>query len=111
MKIEKLLDHLNSLEKNAFIKIIDNLISSAPKNIKAIEKILSNTDKELKSVDNLVISKIFGLLEDEFSNYIQNEFVNTTSQLDILSDIIIRDGNCILKLDWFARLYENELKL
>ena len=110
MKIEKLLEHLNSLEKNSFIKIIDNLVSSAPKNIKAIDRILSNTDKELKSVDNLVISKIFGLLEDEFSNYIQSEFVNTTSQLDILTDIIIRDGNCILKLDWFARLYESELK-
>lgn len=110
MKLEKILDHLNSLEKNSFIKIIDTLITSNPKNSKAIEKILSDTEKGLKSVDNVVISKIFGLLEKEFSDFIQNEFINTTSQLDILTDIIIRDGNGILKLDWFARLYDNELK-
>ena len=28
---------------------------------------------------------------------------------DILTDIIIRDGNCIIKQDWFVRLYEKEL--
>ena len=110
MKLEKILDHVNSLEKGSFIKIIDNLITSNPKNSKAIEKILSDTDKGLKNVDNVAISKILELLEIEFSDYIQKEFVNTTSQLDILTDIIIRDGNCILKLDWFSRLYESELK-
>ncbi|MFO8067283.1 MAG: hypothetical protein R6U11_06850, partial [Bacteroidales bacterium] len=41
---------------------------------------------------------------------VKAEFQNTTSQLDILIDIIIKDGNCILKQDWFARLYEKELE-
>ncbi len=110
MKLEKILDNLNSLEKNSFIKIVDNIISSNPKKIKSIEKILAYTEKGLKSVDNVFISKIFNLIESEFSQCIQNEFVNATSQLDILTDIIIRDGNCIMKQDWFARLYEIELK-
>lgn len=110
MKLEKILDNLNSLEKNSFIKIVDNIISSNPKKIKSIEKILVDAEKGLKSVDNVIISKIFDLLVDEFSQCIQNEFVNATSQLDILTDIIIRDGNCIIKKDWFARLYEIELK-
>lgn len=110
MKLEKILDNLNSLEKNSFIKIVDNIISGKPKKIKLIEKILVDAEKGLKSVDNVIISKIFDLLVDEFSQCIQNEFVNATSQLDILTDIIIRDGNCIMKQDWFARLYEFELK-
>lgn len=110
MKLEKIFDHLNSLEKNSFIKIVDNIISSNPKEKKSIEKILVDTEKGLKSVDNVVISKIFGLIVEEFSLLIKNEFVNATSQLDILTDIIIRDGNCIMKQDWFARLYESELK-
>jgi hypothetical protein len=110
MKLEKILDNLNSLEKNSFIKIVDNIISSNPKKIKSIEKILVDAEKGLKSVDNVIISKIFDLLVDEFSQCIQNEFVNATSQLDILTDIIIRDGNCIIRQDWFARLYEIELK-
>ena len=110
MKLEKILDNLNSLEKNSFIKIVDNIISSNPKKIKSIEKILVDAEKGLKSVDNVIISKIFDLLVDEFSQCIKNEFVNATSQLDILTDIIIRDGNCIIRQDWFARLYEIELK-
>lgn len=110
MKLEKILDKLGSLEKNSFIKIIDNIISNNPKNAKAIEKILSTSDKGLKSADNQNIVKIFKLVENEFSESIKNEFVDTSSQLDILIDIITRDGNCIIKQDWFSRLYENELK-
>ncbi len=110
MKLEKILDKLGSLEKNSFIKIIDNIISKQPKNYKEIEKILSSTDKGLKSVDNQNISKIFLLISDEFKKYIECEFQETSSQLDILIDIIIRDGNCIIRQDWFSRLYEKEIK-
>ncbi|AJR02418.1 hypothetical protein [Siansivirga zeaxanthinifaciens] len=110
MKLEKILDKLGSLEKNAFIKIIDNIISKKPKNSKEIEKILSSTDKGLKSVDNLNISNIFNLISDEFTEHVYSEFQEASSQLDILIDIIIRDGNCIMKQDWFSRLYETEIK-
>ncbi len=110
MKLEKILDTVNSLEKNAFLKIIDSIISNEPKNIKEIEKILSDNNKNLKSVDNINIAKVFELIKEEFSELVKAEFVNTTSQLDILIDIIIRDGNSLMKRDWFARLYEIELK-
>lgn len=110
MKLEKILDQLSSFEKNSFLKIVDNIISSNPQNSKAIDKILSDTSKDLKSVDNINIARVFQLIADEFSKYVQSEFAITTSQLNILIDILTRDGNCIMKHDWFARLYENELK-
>ena len=110
MKLEKILDKLGSIEKNSFIKIIDNIISKNPKNNKEIGKILSSSDKGLKSVDNQNISKIFSLTANEFQEYIKCEFQEITSQLDILIDIIIRDGNCIMKQDWFSRLYDSEIK-
>ncbi|WP_323787894.1 hypothetical protein [Psychroserpens sp.] len=110
MKLEKILDKLGSIEKNSFIKIIDNIISKNPKNGKEIEKILSSSDKGLKSVDNLNIANIFALTSDEFQEHIKCEFQEISSQLDILIDIIIRDGNCIMKQDWFSRLYETEIK-
>jgi len=109
MKLEKILDQLNSFEKNSFLKIIDSIISKTPKNIKEVEKILSDTNKELKNVDSLNIARVFNLIEDEFIEFVKAEFVNTASQLDILIDIAIRDGNCIMKQDWFARLYEKEI--
>ena len=52
----------------------------------------------------------FSLIEDEFFDYLKFEFQNTSSQLDVLIDILIRDGNCIMKQDWFSRLYEAEIK-
>ena len=110
MKIEKILDNLGSLEKNSFIKIIDNIISKSPKNIKEIEEILSVSNKGLKSADSQNIATIFKLIEEEFTETIKSEFVDTSSQLDILIDIIIRDGNNQMKQDWFSRLYELELK-
>lgn len=110
MKLEKILDKLGSIEKNAFIKIIDNIISKNPKNLKAINKILSSSDKGLKAVDNQNISNIFALISTEFEQHIKCEFQEISSQLDLLIDIIARDGNCIMKQDWFSRLYENEIK-
>ena len=110
MKLEKILDKLGSLEKNSFIKIIDHIISKNPKNAKEIEKILSSSDKGLKSVDNLNVANIFSLISEEFKEYLLCEFQEANSQLDILIDIIIRDGNCIIKQDWFSRLYDNEIK-
>lgn len=110
MKLEKILDQIGAFDKNAFIKIIDNIISNKPKNYKAIEKILSSSDKGLKSAESKDIVKIFKLTENEFTEIIRNEFLDTSSQLDILIDIITRDGNSIMKQDWFSRLYENEIK-
>lgn len=110
MKLEKILDQLGSLEKNSFIKVIDNIISKNPKNHKLIEQILSSSDKSLKTVDNQNISNIFNLITDEFIELINFDFQEANSQLDILIDIVIRDGNCIMRQDWFSRLYENEIK-
>jgi len=109
MKLEKILDSINSLEKNSFLKIVDYIIASTPKKIKEIDKILSGNNNELKSCDNANISKVFNLITEEFTKSIKAEFVNTTSQLDILIDIISRDGNAILKREWLGYLYEKEL--
>lgn len=109
MKLENILNNINSFEKNSFLKIIDTLISHKPKNGKLIENILSDSNKDLKSVDSINIVNVFKLLEDEFAEYIKCEFLKTSSQLDILIDIISKDGCCIMRQDWFSRLYENEL--
>ena len=110
MKLEKILDNVNSLEKNSFIKIVDTIKSSNPKNCKEIDKVLSDSSTELKNADSVNIVKVFELTKNEFAETVKAEFVNTTSQLDILIDIIIKDGNCILKQNWLAKLYEKELE-
>lgn len=110
MKLERILDKLNAFEKNSFLKTITNIIDESPQNLKKIEKILSDTNKDLKNVDNINIAKVFSLIEKEFSEQVMVEFMNTTSQLDIVTDIIIKDGNCIMSREWFNTLYEKEIK-
>lgn len=109
MKLDKILDNLNSFEKNSFLKIIDGIIDKKPKNSKEIDKILSDTSGDLKSMDNINVTKVFSLVEDEYYNLIREEFSNSSSQLDVLINIISKDGNCIMKQDWFARLYDKQL--
>lgn len=110
MRLELILDKLNSFEKNSFLNIIDD-IRKNPKNVKKVDKILdAETNPDLKNVDSINVAKVFNLIQDEFAEYVRKEFVNTASQLDILTDIIIRDGNCIMRQDWFSRLYDVELK-
>ncbi len=111
MKIEKILDNLNSFEKNAFLKILDNIITNKPKNAKLIDQILGDSSRDLKNIDNLNIANVFRLVEQEFSEYLRKELIDTVTQLDILTDIIIRDGNSIMKQDWFSRLYDNEISI
>ncbi|MFA7170318.1 MAG: hypothetical protein WC178_05760, partial [Candidatus Paceibacterota bacterium] len=109
MKLEKILENLNSLEKNSFLKIIDNIKAGTPKNNKEIDEILSDINYDLKNADSINIAKVFDLVTDEFAKSVSAEFVNITSQLDIFIDILIKDGNNILRQDWLNVLYEKEL--
>ena len=110
MKLEKILGELNSFEKNQFLKVINGIIETPPKKTDEIDKILINSDKDLKKVDNLNIVNVFNLIEEEFTKYVKSKFNEVDSQLDILIDILIRDGNCIMSRDWFNKLYEEEIK-
>ena len=109
MKLEKILERLNSLEKGQFLKIINNL-SSAEKNNPQLDAILSRNDSNLKNADALQVSQAFESLAPRYIDFILDDYTKVSSQLDILLNIITRDGNCIMRLDWFARLYEEEIK-
>ena len=111
MKLEKILQNLNSFEKNSFLKIIDGLIAENPSNIKLIDKILIDASGDLKAMDSANISKVFHLLINEYSEFLKKELSNNTSQLEILTDIISRDGNCIMKQEWLSRLYDSRIKI
>ncbi|MFA7124023.1 MAG: hypothetical protein WC212_08290, partial [Candidatus Delongbacteria bacterium] len=110
MKLEKILDNLNSFEKGSFIKAILCVISNNPEKSKEIEKIFEEPIRDLKGFDSERIVRVFLALENEYMEYLKPEYFKITSQLDIFSEILTRDGNCIMQLDWFSRLYETELK-
>lgn len=109
MKLEKILEKLNSLEKGQFLKIINNL-SSAEKNNPQLDAILSRADSNLKNADAVQVTQAFNALANRYLEFIMEDYSKVASQLDILLNIITRDGNCIMRLDWFAKLYDDEIK-
>ncbi len=110
MKLAEILNYVNSFEKNSFLRVIDNIISDKPRNFKRVDKILRQLDGQLKNADNNSVTAVLELIEDEYVTQINEEFTNTTSQLDILIDIIIRDGNSLMKREWLLKLYEKEIR-
>lgn len=110
MRISEILNLVNTFEKNHFLRIIEQIINSGPKNAKKIEKILNDTDGQIKNADNLSVEEIFNLVHDEFQIFILEEFASATSQLDILIDILIRDGNSLMSREWLLNLYLKEIK-
>ena len=109
MKLERILERLNSLEKGQFIKIVNNL-SAEEKNNPKLEAILSQADSNLKNADAIQLTQAFDALSERYVSFVMEDYSKVSSQLDILLNIITRDGNCIMRLDWFAKLYEEEIK-
>jgi len=111
MKLEQILDKLNSIEKTSFSKIIDCILTSRPKNVREVDKLLLNySDKNLRSLDSSLFSKVFELVKVEYQQYLNEQISNSVSQLDILLDILIKDGNCIMSREWLGELYNREIK-
>lgn len=109
MRLHEIIENLNFREKNSFLKIINELIPVSI-NRNAIDKIISSTEGDLKNLDSLLISEVFQHLESDFQYYLKTEFLDTSSQFDLLIDIIIRDGNAIMNREWFYALYVKEIK-
>lgn len=108
MKLEKILAKLGTIEKNSFIRNITNIINEQPKNEKQINKILDEVDGAIKNADDESVSKIFNLIAYEYSSLLKQEFLDTANQFDVLIDILIRDGNCIMSREWMYDLYRKD---
>ncbi len=111
MKLEKILGKLNTIEKTSFAKIIDKIINDRPKQYKEVDKILSSySDLNLKNLDSHLFGKVFSLLEEEYFIFLDTHLNSSVNQLDILIDILIKDGNCIMTREWLGKLYEKEVR-
>ena len=109
MKLERVLERVNSLEKGQFLKII-NILSAEEKDNPQLEAILSRADSNLKNADAIQVKQAFDALSNRYVEFVMEDYSKVSSQLDILLNIITRDGNCIMRLDWFAKLYDEEIK-
>lgn len=106
MKLLQILETTNSLEKNSFFKILNNLIEK--NSTIEIEEILNDKNQQVKDFENDDIIKVFHLLKNDYVTFLKAELNQNISQLDLMIDILIRDGNSILKSRWFESIYKND---
>ncbi len=109
MRLIKILDTVTAIEKSSFLKIIDNLSSELRSSNSEIDKILSEGEDQIRNIDNTNIFKLFNLTKTQFSNLIEEKLQYNDFHLDILIDILIRDGNSIMSREWLSQLYSNEI--
>ena len=100
MKLLKIINLTSQTEISKFYNILTAIISEIDESIN-LDK---STDAEhfVRTFNRPEIYKKYQL---ELQKSIQNDVF-----LDILSDIIVRDGNCIMSRDWFKILVEKEIK-
>lgn len=109
MRLLKVLDRVNQIEKTSFLRILDGFSSELRKTTPQIDKILSEGEGQLKNVENNSLVSLYQLLRDKYSIHLQEKIKFSDYQLDILVDILIRDGNSIMSREWFSRLYNQEI--
>lgn len=110
MRLIKVLDVINQIEKSSFLKLLDGYCIESRKTTPKIDKILSEYSGQIKNIDNENIVKIYNLLQNCYRTHLTQKVKYSTYHLDILVDIIIRDGNSIMSKEWFSTLYLKEIK-
>jgi hypothetical protein len=109
MRLIKVLDLVNQIEKSSFLKILDGFCIELRKSTPKIDEILSECEGQLKNVDNQNIVNLFSLLKDKYGAQLSNNIKFSDCQLDILINILTRDGNSMMSREWFLKLYNNEM--
>lgn len=109
MRLIKVLDIVNQIEKSSFLKILDGFCLDLRKEKPKIDKILAEGAGEIKKVDDTNIVDLFNLLSDQYYAHLEERIQFSDYHLDILVDVLIRDGNSIMSREWFSRLYNDQL--
>ena len=100
MKLLKTINLMTQTEISKFYNILTAIISEIDESIN-LEK---STDAE-HFVKTFNRPEIYNKYKSELQESLQDDVF-----LDILSDIVVRDGNCIMSRDWFKVLIEKEIK-
>lgn len=110
MRLQKILELTNQIEKTQFLKILDGFLSGVGDDERAvrIDEILSSASGNLKTADTELISELFSLLEPEFRAHMESVQAFGDRRLGVLVDILMRDGNGQMSREWLGTLYGKE---
>jgi len=110
MKLVRALEHLNQHEKAPFLKILDEFATQSRQMKPIVDQILTESANQLKNAENENIVKLFNIIKDKYSGYLEDRIKYNDIQLDLIVEIFVRDGNQLMSREWFHNLYQSEMK-
>ncbi|MBE0352671.1 hypothetical protein [Pseudoalteromonas lipolytica] len=110
MKLNQVLSIVNQVEKSKFISCLDRLCSDAAKNNKKLAKTIDNIDGQIKNASGSEITQLFNTVRDFFKESVKEQILMSSAQLNLLINLLSRDGNCVARISWIETLYAKEWK-
>ena len=108
MKLNQVLSIVNQVEKSKFISCLDRMCTDAAKNNKKLAKTIDNIDGQIKNASGSEITQLFNTVRDFFKCTLKDQIMMSSAQLNLLINILSRDGNCVARISWIEALYEKE---
>ncbi len=103
MKLVKILDIVNQIEKSSFFKLLDSYSDS----LRESDDMSIPTGGSKCINDSVEIKKLFDCVSELYQNDLSTK-IDFDPQLLLLANIVIRDGNAILERNWLEQLYKKE---
>ena len=104
MKLVKILDIVNQIEKSSFFKMLDSLSETVKEN----DGVSLVPDGGSKCVnDACQIKELFDRLAPLYQSVL-SERIDFDPQLLLLANIVVRDGHAVLERNWLEQLYKKE---
>ena len=96
MKLENVLSNLGQMEKAKFIGVLDTLIQRSN---------ISPSYSQIKQASNKEIVNLFKEIKDIYKEYIIERLSYVNPTLNLLTNVLSRDGQCVAWVSWIESLY------
>ena len=110
MKLNQVLSIVNQVEKSKFITSLDKLCLDAAKSNKKLAKTIDNIDGQIKNASGSEITQLYFAVKDFFKVAVKEQILMNSAQINLLVNILSRDGNCVARISWIENLYVNEME-
>jgi hypothetical protein len=111
MRLSNVLSLTNQVEKSKFLNFIDKISNESALDHPDLAAQLNKIDGQIKSAHSDDVVQLFLLLKPYFKTSIKEHLAMLGAKATIITNILVRDGNCISKIGWLEELYSKEWEI
>ena len=73
-----------------------------------LAKTIENIDGQIKNASGSEITQLYYAVRDFFKVAVKEQILMNSTQINLLVNILSRDGNCVARISWIENLYVKE---